>query len=173
LPIYGISTKKDDDLLDPWVNTYYTTVASLDSAESVAQALLLAERSIHSTIVDILKAHVWQVGSPGVFLDTGASAAGLLDATDPLPRWFTAEVNLLAYGSYPGWKRFRGRFSKGYYEDGLWTSAFLTAAEDYTDQLDELPATLCTRSGVNFGGSTLNARPKNLQEHKAWYNRST
>ena len=144
-----------------------------NNAELVAEQLATAEATIHSTLVTITGAHVWRVGAAGTdFSNPGFDYAGTVDAAFPLPPWFTAEVQLVSAGSYPGYKRYRTRVSRGNYDGPAWNDAYVTLLETFADIWDELYIPLSTRSGVNFTGMDPNAIPAPLQLSKAWYNRA-
>lgn len=173
MPIFGVSTEKIDERLDPWVNTYYLSNPSLSGALSDAAILGTAEATIHSTLVTVVKAHVWQVGSsPPVFTDVPVDLPGAVDATNALPAWFTVECNLTATNSYPGWKRYRTRAGKGLYEGPAWTNVYLTIIEAFCDVIAELDSVMTTRAGAVFSGFDPNAIPQPLQLSKKWYNRA-
>lgn len=174
MPVYGISTKKVDERLDPWVNTYYAVVPDLDSAKALGELIGQAETSIHSSLVNIDLAHCWRVGNAGVdFGDITIDLPGTLSATQALPPWFTAEVNFTANGSYPGWKRYRTRVSGSFYEGPDWADAYLLILETFCEVWDELTYKFTTRSGVQFTGMDPNPYPVPLQLSKQWYNRTT
>lgn len=171
--IYGISTKKIDNRLNDWVNTYYIVAEAIETAETVAEQLATAEASIHSTLVTIISSHIWQVGTPGTFSNPAYDFPGVISATNALPPWWTAEINLTSSNSYPGYKRYRTRVSRAFYDGPDWNDAYIALLDTFADVFDELPVPLTTRSGVAFTGMALNAIPAPLQLSKAWYNRSS
>lgn len=173
MPVFGISTKKVDERLDEWVNTYYTFAGDISQAKGLADFLAAGEQSVHSGLVTINGAHIWEVGNRGNFANRTYSIAGTLDAQTPLPPWFTVEMNLASAGSYPGWKRYRCRASRTYYEGPDWSAAALLIFTDFADYLAEVPIAITTREGVPFTGATPNPTPQPLQLSKRWYNRST
>lgn len=174
MPVFGCAIKKVDERLLPWNNTYYLLNASLAGALSDAAVLGTAEATIHSDLVTVLEAHVWQVGSsPPVFTTVSIDLPGALASTNALPPWFTAECNLTATNSYPGWKRYRTRVSRTSYEGPDWVDAYILILEDFCDVIDELDSQLCTREGNVFSGFDPNAIPTPLQLGKKWYNRTS
>lgn len=174
MAVYGINTIKVDERLDPWVNTYYANVPDLDAAKALAEIIGQAEASIHSTLVNIDKAHCWRVGNAGVdFGDVTIDLPGALAGTNALPPWFTAEVNMTAGGSYPGWKRYRTRVDRNLYTGPAWADSYVLILETFCEVWDELTYKFTTRSGVQFTGMDPNAIPVPLQLSKAWYNRTS
>jgi len=169
---YGISTKKLDNRLDYWVNTYYVVAESREIAEGVGELLAAAEASIHSTLVTIVSGHIWQVGDPGDFSNPAYDLPGTASATNALPPWLTAEIGLTSSGSYPGYKRFRTRAGRAFYDGPAWGSGYLTLLDTFCEVFDELAVPLTTRSGVAFTGMSVNANPQPLQLGKKWYNRA-
>lgn len=173
MPIFGVSTEKVDERLDPWVNTYYLNNAALAGALADAAVLGAAEATIHSTLVTVVRAHVWQVGSsPPVFTDVPIDLPGEIDATNALPAWFTAECNLTAVNSYPGWKRYRTRVGRSQYSGPNWLDAYVLVLEAFCDVIDELDSQMVTRAGAVFSGFDPNPIPQPLQLGKKWYNRT-
>lgn len=173
MPVFGIATKKVDERLRPWANDYYTVAANIGVAADVAAYLLSGEVQVHSDLVTIVGAHVWEVGNRGNFTNPLVNLTGELESFEALPPWFTAEVNLTSAGSYPGWKRYRTRGSKAYYTGPEWSSAFQGILALFGEFLDESPLPLTTRSGVPFGGASYNQVPVPLQLSKRWYNRAS
>jgi hypothetical protein len=173
MPVFGISTEKVDERLDPWVNTYYTIAANIAAPIDLANYLAAGEQDVHSDLVSITGAHIWQVGSPGNFSNQSYGYQGTLTSTNALPAWVTAEVTLLGEGGYPGYKRFRGRYGVALYTGPEWNSSLLVALSEFDDYLAESPLPLCRRDGTSFALFGYTAVPKPLQLGKAWYNRTT
>lgn len=173
MPVFGLSIEKVDERLRPWVNTYYLSNAALAGVLSDAAALGAAEATIHSDLVTIVKGHVWQVGSsPPVFTDVPIDLPGVLSSANALPPWWTAECNLTATNSYPGWKRYRTRVSRALYEGPDWVDSYITALDTFCDIIEELDSSMVTRAGAQFTGFDPNPFPMPLQLSKKWYNRT-
>lgn len=172
MAVFGITTKKIDERLDTWVNTYYTVASLIATARSQGEYIAQGEKTIHSTLVSIINIHCWEVGTPANFTNDAVDYPGLQLAGAALPPWFTAELKLDSEASYPGWKRYRVRVDRGLYDGPDWGAAFLTDLDEFADYLDEVPNILTTRSGVSFTGASVTTAPKPLQLSKKWYNRT-
>lgn len=171
MAVFGVNIEKVDERLDPWVNTYYTVNATIGAVIDFANYMAAGEQMVHSDLVSITGAHIWQVGSPGNFSNPIYGYQGSLSSGGAFPAWVTAEVSLGGEGGYPGYKRFRGRYAKDLYTGPEWATALITALGDFADYLSEAPLPICRRSGESFSlfGYVLTPRP--LQLGKRWYNR--
>jgi hypothetical protein len=172
MAVFGINIVKIDERLRPWVNTYYTVGANISIAQGMATYLAAGEQMIHSTLVSIINKHCWEVGAAANFTNDAVDLPGVMSAGAALPPWFTAEVKLDSANSYPGWKRYRTRVDRGFYDGPDWSATYLTELDEFADYLDEVPAILSTRSGVSFTGASITSSPMPLQLSKAWYNRT-
>ena len=170
--IYGIHTQKVDERLRPWQNTYYTSSDSLANAMSLGEYLLIGEQMVHHEVVHLVGVHAWQVGAAANFDNAGFDYNGLLTGGNPLPPWFTAQITMGAPSSYPGWKRYRGRYDRALYDGPDWSDTMLTILQDLADYLAEAPLVLCTRAGAVFDDFEPEAFPAPLQLNKKWYNRT-
>lgn len=174
MPVYGIQTRKVDERLNPWNNTYHVLADALGEAQAAADVLATAEATIHSQFVTITETHCWLVGATvPEFSTIVRDYVGSATASAPLPPWFCAEITLESNGSYPGYKRFRTRVDKALYDGPDWGATYTALLETFADVFDEIGYTLCTRSGVAFVGMAPNPIPVPLQLSKAWYNRTT
>jgi len=172
MAFFGINIEKVDERLDPWVNTYYCQASTLVQPIALADYLGAGEQMVHSDLVSITGAHIWQVGVPGNFSNQTYGYQGSLSSGNALPAWFTAEVTMLGDGGYPGYKRFRGRYAKDGYDGPDWATAILIALGDFADYLAEAPISLTTRSGIVFTSFGFTTFPKPHQLGKKWYNRT-